>query len=107
MLRNLRDLIDALQDHIALGFAKDVVESPNQAISGIGHRVDLDLRWCTSGRWDELVVVGDLTNVADDGGIELHVKVLLTKRKSGPIGHCVQWWLFDSFKRRNLSNLQF
>ena len=83
-------LPDEVKDRIALTFAEGIVEGSNQAISSVGHCVDVELRWCASQRWDELVVVGCLVDVVDDGCIELHVEVLLTRGNGRPVGHCLK-----------------
>ena len=81
-------IVDTFPDRVVLTFAESVVEGSNQAISCVGHCVDVHFSWCVSQGWDELVVMGDLADVVDDGCIELHVEVLLTRGKGGPVSHC-------------------
>ena len=80
-------LPDEVKDCVALAVSEGMVESPDQLVTCVDDRVDVELRGCRANRENDVVVIWFSTNVVDGGCVELHVEVLLSRGKSVPGRH--------------------
>ena len=80
-------LPDEVKDCVVLVVGEGMVESPDQLVTCVDDRVDVELRGSRAHRENDVVVIWFSTDVVDGGRMELHVEVLLSRGKSGPGRH--------------------